>query len=108
MHVIKYAHGTRLGTPGIAIIMHYYSTHCNNDQIWSWCTEYWSTVVNRYPAIYVIPCVKEKNGKIKIISSFSVIKLCFVINLLNNKTIIPLNLAKYPKISASSDYGLVG
>ena len=33
---------------------------------------------------------------------------CFVINLLNNKTIILLNLAEYPLILADSAYGLVG
>ena len=32
----------------------------------------------------------------------------FVINLLNNKTIIPLNLAEYRLILADSAYGLVG
>ena len=35
-------------------------------------------VVNRFPAIYVISSVGEKNCKIKIVSSFSAIKLCFV------------------------------
>ena len=48
-------------------------------------------VVNRYPAIYVISCVGEENDKIKRIA----IKLCFVINVLNNKTIILLNLPEY-------------
>ena len=33
---------------------------------------------------------------------------CFVINLLNNKTIILLNLAEYGLILADSTYGLVG
>ena len=33
---------------------------------------------------------------------------CFVINLLNNKTIILLNLAEYRLILADSAYGLVG
>ena len=54
------------------------------------------SVVNRYPAIYIVYAVFyfvscEKNGKIKIISSFSAIIVCFVINLLNNKTIILLS-----------------
>ena len=39
---------------------------------------------------------------------FSAIKLCFVINVLNNKTIVPLNLAEYRLILANSAYGLVG
>ena len=39
-----------------------------------------TSVVNRYLSIYVISFVGEK---IKIVSSFSVIKLCFVINVLN-------------------------
>ena len=51
----------------------YYSTHCNTAQIWSWCTKYSSSVANRYPAIYKISCVGKKNGKIKIVSSFSAI-----------------------------------
>ena len=71
-------------------------TLCSTAQIWSGCTEYSSTVVNGHPAIYVILCIGEKNGKIKIVSSFPEIKLCFVINMLNNKTIIVLNLAEYP------------
>ena len=33
---------------------------------------------------------------------------CFVINLLNNKTIILLNLVEYRLILADSAYGLVG
>ena len=44
--------------------------------------------------------VGEKNGKIKIVCSFSAIKLCFVINVLNNKTIILFSLAEYPLILA--------
>ena len=74
----------------------YCSTHCNTAQIWSWYIEYSSSVVNRYLVIYVISCVGEKNGKIKIVSSFRAVKLCFVINVLNNKTIFLLNLAEYP------------
>ena len=42
----------------------------------------------------------EKNGKIKIAYSFSTIKMCFVINVFNDKTIILLNLAEYPLILA--------
>ena len=33
---------------------------------------------------------------------------CFVVNMLNDKTIILLNLAEYPLILANSAYGLVG
>ena len=36
------------------------------------------------------------------------VRLSFVINLLNNKTIILLNLAEYRLILADSAYGLVG
>ena len=86
----------------------YYSTHCNTAQIWPSCTEYSSSVVNRYPAIYVISCVRKTNGKIKIVSSFSVIKLHLVINVFNNKTNIQLNLAEYLLILASSAYGYAG
>ena len=45
--------------------------------------------------MYVISCVGEKNSKIKIVSSFSAIKLYFVI-----KTIILLNLVEHPLILA--------
>ena len=49
-----------------------------------------------------------ENGKIKIVTSFSVIRLCFVINVLNNNTVILLTrLAEYPQILANSAYGLV-
>ena len=78
--------------------------HCNVAQIWSWCTEYSSFVFNRYPVISVILCVGDTNGKIKIVSSFSAIKLCFVINVLNNKTIILLNLAEYRPTASSAQY----
>ena len=46
--------------------------------------------------IYVILCVGEKNDKTKIVCSFPVIKVCLVINVLNNNTIILLNLVVYP------------
>ena len=74
----------------------YYLTHnvVLAKHVWSRCTEYSSSVVNRYPGIYVISCVGEKNGKIKMASSFSAIKLCFVINELSNKTIILFNVAQ--------------
>ena len=57
------------------------------------------SLVNRNPAIYVISRVGGNNGKIKIISSFTAIKLYFVITVLNNKTII--------QELANSAYGLV-
>ena len=41
------------------------------------------------------------------VSSSSAIKMRFVIDVLNNKSIILLNLAEYPLISANSAYGLV-
>ena len=53
-------------------------------------------------------CQGEKNDKIKIVSIFSEIKLLFVINVLNNKTIILLNVAEYPLTLAKSSYGLAG
>ena len=46
--------------------------------------------------------------QIKIASSFSAINLYFIITVLNNKTIILLNLAEYRLILANSAYGLVG
>ena len=59
-------------------------------------------VVNRYPALYIISCVGMKNDKVKIVYRFSAIKLCFAVNVLNNKKFILLNLAKYPLILANS------
>ena len=44
----------------------------------------------------MISSVGEKNGKTKIACSFSAIKLCFVINAMNNETITLLNVAEYP------------
>ena len=53
-------------------------------------------------------CVGEENGKIKIVSSFSGNKLCLVINALNNKTIILLDIVGYPLVFiANSSYSLV-
>ena len=42
-------------------IQHYYSTNCNNIQIWSWCSRYLSSVGDRYPAIYVASYVGRKS-----------------------------------------------
>ena len=87
----------------------YYSTHCNVNatQIWPWCAQHSSFAHSRYPAIYVISCVVERNGRVEIVSNFSAIKRCFVINVLNNKTIILLNLAEYHQILANSAFGIV-
>ena len=41
----------------------YYSTNCNTVQIWSLCTQYLSTELNRYPAIYVISYTRGKMFK---------------------------------------------
>ena len=54
-----------------SVILIYYLTHCNTTQIWSWCLEYSPFMHNGYPAIYVVSCVREKNGKIEIISTAS-------------------------------------
>ena len=62
----------------------------------------------RYPAIYVILCVAEKIVVFPAFFSNKRRKLFFVINVLNNKTIILLNLAEYRLILANSAYGLVG
>ena len=92
----------------------YYSTNCNTIQIWSWYSRYLSSVGNRYPAIYVaslrVKCYNCTVWNKVLILDVSYYKDlgCFVINLLNNKTIILLNLAEYRLILANSAYGLVG
>ena len=49
-------------------------------------------------------CRVENGG----FSSFSAVnKLCFIIIVLNNKAIFPLNLVEYPLILANSAYGLL-
>ena len=40
----------------------------------------------------------------EIVSSFSAIRLCFVIKVLNNETITLLNLAEYPLSLAMCDF----
>ena len=72
--------------------------HCNTAQI---------SVVNRFLALRVISCVGEKNVKIRDRLQFFCKQI--VINVLNNKTIIQLNLAEYeyPLILANSANGLV-
>ena len=51
-----------------SVILHmsicYYSKHCNTAQEWSWCTQYVSSVHNRYPVVHLILCVGEKNGRV--------------------------------------------
>ena len=77
-------------------IWDYYSTNCNTIQICSWCSRYLSSVGNRYPAVYVASYVGRK----------SEVKKCWQKDLkmlqallLNNKTIILLNLAEYHRLS---------
>lgn len=41
----------------------YYSAYFNTVQLWWWCTQYSSSVHNRYPALYVISCVRRKMAK---------------------------------------------
>ena len=86
----------------------YYSTNCNTIQIWSWCSRYLSSVGNVYPAIYVASYVGRKSEVKKMSTERFKNVTSFVINLLNNKTIILLNLAEYRLILADSAYGLVG
>ena len=47
---------------------------------------YLSSVHNRDPVTYIISCVREKYGKIELVSSFCTIKLCFFVNVLVTKT----------------------
>ena len=52
----KYGHGAlTICCPYTTdILWHYYSTHCDTAQIWSWWTQYTSPAHNRYPAIYIV------------------------------------------------------
>ena len=88
---------------------YYYSTNCNTIQIWSWCSRYLSSVGNRYLAVYIASYVGRKSEvkKSRCPERFKNVT-SFVINLLNNKTIILLNLAEYRLILANSAYGLIG
>jgi len=63
---------------------------------------------NRYPAIYIILYAGTSLTVNKRVFSWPDKIVSFVINLLNNKTIILLNLAEYSLILANSAYGLVG
>ena len=69
----------------------------------------WS-VGNRYPAVYVhVASYVGRKSEVKKCrqKNFKMLQ-AFFINLLNNKTIILLNLAEYRLILADSAYGLVG
>ena len=67
------------------------------------------SIGNRYPAIYVASYVGRKVIRSEKISTERFKNVTsFVINLLNNKTIILLNLAEYCLILADSACGLVG
>ena len=82
-------------------IFFYYSTHRHTPQIWSWYTEYSSSVVRRQQIscdIRNFTVCREEKGQNKYRIMFSAQKLCFVINLFNNETIILLNLAENPLI----------
>ena len=85
---------------------------CNTAQIWSWCSEWPSSFPQQISCdngIDIISCFGEKSDQIKIVpqSMLSVILLCFVINVLNNTTIIPFNLAESDLIFANSAHGLI-
>ena len=71
----------------------YYSTHCDNVQLWSWRSSY---VFNWYSAIYTSLCIVVKMVFFQLLHN-KLSKLCFSISLFNNKTIILLNLAEYCK-----------
>ena len=89
-------------------IVNYYSTSSRDAHIWSGRPCYPLSVHNRYPAIYVGCYKRTKDRKALHNHSISSCKIVFVDNLLNNKTIILLNLAEYRLILANSAYGLVG
>ena len=66
------------------------------------------SVGNRYPAVYVGSSVRRKSEVRKCRQRDLKMLGCFVINLLNNKTIILLNLAEYRLILADETVGRVG
>ena len=68
----------------------YYSTNCNTIQIWSWCSRYLSSVGDIRGFVRGKKKWSEKMSteRFKNVTSF-------VINLVNNKTVILLNLAEY-------------
>ena len=59
-----------------------------------------SSVGNRYPAVYVALYERRKSEVRKCLQRDLKMLGCFVINLLNNKTIILRNLAEYRLILA--------
>ena len=71
-------------------------------------TEYSSAKTVEYPRIYVASYVGRKSEVKKLSTERFKNVASFVTNLLNNKTIILLNLAEYRLILADSAYGLVG
>ena len=71
-------------------------------------SRYLSSVGNRYPAVYVASYVGRKSEVRKCRQRDLKMLGCSVINLLNNKAIILLNLAEYRLILADSAYGLFG
>ncbi len=89
------------------IFYYRYSTNVRAAQIWSKCDCYLSSVHDRYPAIYVGCQVRLKSWKCSTAPVFSSYNMYFVDNLLNNKTIILLNLAEYCLILANLAYNLV-
>ena len=60
------------------------------------------SIGNRYPAVYVASYVGRKSEVRKCRQRDLKMLGCFVINLLNNKTIILLNLSEYRLILADS------
>ena len=79
--------------PTVMVI--YYSTNCNTIQIWSCCSRYLSSAGYRYPAVYDASYVGRKSEVKKCRQKDFKNVTSFVVNLLNNKTIILLNLAEY-------------
>ena len=61
-----------------------------------------------YPTMDVYFSILTRECKNKKLVDYFLFKLCFVINVLNCKTIIALKLAWYRLILANSAFGLVG
>ena len=73
----------------------YYSTNSRDAHIWSESHCIPSSVHNRYPAIYVGCQDSSEILQSAARPQFFSLQKRFVYNVLNNKTIIPLNLAEY-------------
>ena len=84
--------------------IYYYSTNSRDAHIWSESHCYPSSVRYRYPAIYVGCQDSYESCRVLHDHSFSRFKKRLVDNLLNNKTIILLNLVEYRLILANSAY----